>query len=112
MRVAAMLTRRGLITPRRLDGRDIDIKFLSPLAKAQDGEDLMSVQQAVAFVLQTAGPDQAKIAFKLEDFGTWAGGKTGMPAELLRSDSVKQQIIHAGAHAEQALMATSQSLAQ
>jgi len=106
-RVTYILTRRGLITPIQLDGRDIDIKFLSPLAKAQDGEDLMSVQQAVAFVLQTAGPDQAMIAFKTEDFGTWAGVKTGMPAELIRTEAEKQQIIQAGAQAEQAGLPTS-----
>lgn len=103
-RVAYILTRRGLITPIQLNSRDIDIKFLSPLAKAQDGEDLMSVQQAVAFVLQTAGPDQAMVAFKTEDFGTWAAGKTGMPSELVRSEAEKQQIIQAGAEAEQAGM--------
>ena len=107
-RVAYILTRRGLITPIQLNSRDIDIKFLSPLAKAQDGEDLMSVQQAVAFVLQTAGPDQAKIAFKLEDFGTWAGGKTGMLAELIRSDAEKAQVIQAGAEAAQAGMPPAQ----
>lgn len=106
-RVAAILTRRGLISPIELDGKEIDIKFLSPLAKAQDGEDLMSVQQAVAFVMQTAGPDQAKIAFKLEDFGTWAGGKTGMPAELMRSETEKQQIIQAGAAAAREGLPTS-----
>ena len=100
-RVAAILTRRGIIEPIQLDGRDIDIKFLSPLAKAQDGEDILSVQQAVAFVLQTAGPDQAKIGFKLEDFGTWVAGKTGMPAELVRSAAEKEQIIQAGAAAAQ-----------
>ena len=111
-RVVFILTRRGLLQPIKLDGREIEIKFLSPLAKAQDGEDLMSVQQAVAFVLQTAGPDQAKIAFKLEDFGTWAGGKTGMPAELIRSETEKQQIIQAGAQAAQAGMATSQAPVQ
>jgi hypothetical protein len=98
-RVAAILTRRGIISPIQLDGRDIEIKFLSPLAKAQDGEDILSVQQAVAFVLQTAGPDQAKIGFKLEDFGTWVAGKTGVPAELIRSESEKAQIIQAGAQA-------------
>ena len=100
-RVAAILIRRGIIDPIQLDGRDIDIKFLSPLAKAQDGEDILSVQQAVAFVLQTAGPDQAKIGFKLEDFGTWVAGKTGMPAELVRSEAEKAQIIQAGAAAAQ-----------
>jgi hypothetical protein len=52
-------------------------------------------------VLQTAGPDQAKIGFKLEDFGTWVADKTGMPAELVRSASEKQQIIQAGAQAAQ-----------
>ena len=106
-RVAYILTRRGLITPIQLDGRDIDIKFLSPLARAQDGEDLMSVQQAVAFVLQTAGPDQAKIAFKLEEFGSWAGVKTGMPAELMRNAQEKAAVIQAGAEAVKAGLPTS-----
>tara|TARA_A200000159_G_C7337275_1_gene345625 strand:+ start:2016 stop:3569 length:1554 start_codon:yes stop_codon:yes gene_type:complete len=96
-RVVHILTRRGLIQPLELGGREVDIKFLSPLAKAQDGEDILNVQQAVQFVLQNAGPDQAKIGFKLEDFGTWVAQKTGMPAELIRSDVEKQKVIQAGA---------------
>ena len=100
-RVAAILTRRGIISPVQLDGRDVDIKFMSPLARAQDGEDILSVQQAVSFVMQTAGPDAAKAAFKIEDFGTWVAGKTGMPGELVRSQSEKAQIIQAGAQAAQ-----------
>jgi hypothetical protein len=103
------LTRRGLLQPIQLDGRDIEIKFLSPLAKAQDGEDIINVQQAVQFVLQNAGPDQAKIGFKLEDFGTWVAAKTGMPAELVRSDTEKAQIIQSGAEAAQQGIQTSQA---
>ena len=108
-RVVHILTRRGLLQPIQLDGRDIEIKFLSPLAKAQDGEDIINVQQAVQFVLQNAGPDQAKIGFKLEDFGTWVAGKTGMPAELVRTPTEKAQIIQAGAEAAQQGLATSQA---
>jgi len=100
-RVAAILTRRGIITPVELDGRQVAIKFMSPLARAQDGEDILNVQQAVQFVLQTAGPDQAKIGFKLEDFGTWVADKTGMPAELVRSQAEKQAVIQAGAQVAQ-----------
>ncbi len=48
-------------------------------------------------MLQTAGPDQAKMGFKLEDFGTWVAGKTGMPAELVRSQAEKEAVIQAGA---------------
>jgi hypothetical protein len=103
-RAAHILTRRGLISPIQLGGRDVEIKFTSPLARAQDGEDLISVQQAVQFVLETAGPDQAKIAFKLEDFGTWASEKTGMPSELVRSQSEKEQIMKSGAEAAKAEM--------
>jgi hypothetical protein len=100
-RCVAILTRRGLITPIQLDGVDVDVKFTSPLARAQDAEDLLAVQQAVQFVLQTAGPEQVQMAFKIEDFGTWAAEKTGMSSELVRSDSEKQQIIQAGAEAAQ-----------
>ena len=100
-RCVAILTRRGLIKPIQLDGVDVDVKFTSPLARAQDAEDLLAVQQAVQFVLQTAGPEQVMMAFKTENFGTWAAEKTGMASELVRSDSEKQQIIQAGAEAAQ-----------
>lgn len=103
-RVMAILVRRGKINPIVIDGKAVDIKFTSPLARAQDMEDVLSVQQAVEFVLSTAGPDQAKIGFKLEDFGTWVAEKTGMPAELVRSAAEKATAIKAGAEAMQAGM--------
>ena len=99
-RVVAILTRRGLIVPIELEGRDVKVKFTSPLARAQDGEDLMAVQQAVQFVLNTSGPEQVQIAYKIEDFGTWVAEKTGMPSELVRSDMDKQRIAQAGAEAQ------------
>ena len=101
-RVHFILKRRGMVQPITIGGREVSIKFTSPLARAQDAEDLLSVQQAVAFTLETAGPDQAKMAYKLEDFGTWAAEKTGMPQELVRTDAEKAQVIQAGAEAAQA----------
>ena len=98
-RVVAILTRRGLIQPIQLDGRDIDIKFMSPLARQQDAEDILNVQQAVQFVLQTAGPDEARIGLKTEEFASWVAGKAGVPASLIRSDAEKQQVMQAGAQA-------------
>jgi hypothetical protein len=67
-------------------------------------EDILNVQQAVDFVLNSAGPDQSKMAFKLENFGTWVAKKTGMPAELVRSEGEKAQVIQAGAEAAAAGM--------
>lgn len=103
-RVMSILVRRGKIEPIVVDGKAVDIKFTSPLARSQDMEDIMAVQQSVEFVLNTAGPDQAKMAFKLENFGTWVAEKTGMPAELVRNESEKAAVIQAGAEAAQAGM--------
>ena len=100
-RVVSILIRRGLLVPIELDGRDVEIKFTSPLARAQDSEDILAVQQAVEFVLSTAGPDQVQIGFKIEDFGTWVAQKTGMSSELVRDDVEKERIIQAGAEVKQ-----------
>ena len=96
-RVVYILTRRGILQPLELDGRDIEIKFTSPLARQQDAEDILNVQQAMQFVLQNAGPDQSKIAFKLEELGAWVATKSGVPAELVRSESDRAKIIQATA---------------
>lgn len=99
-RVVYILTRRGMIKPISLNGVDVTVKFTSPLARSQDAEDLQSVQQAIEFTMLTAGEDQTMMAFKLEDIGQWAGKKTGMPSELIRSESEKKQVIEAGAAAQ------------
>jgi hypothetical protein len=48
------------------------------------------------------------IGFKLEDFAAWVASKTGMPAELVRSQAEKETAIQAGAQAEAAGMKTSE----
>ncbi len=108
-RVHHILKRRGILQPLVIGGREVSIKFTSPLARAQDAEDMIGVQQAVQFTLETAGEDQAKIGFKLEDFGTWAAKKTGVPQELVRSQSEKEEVIKAGAEAAKAQMQQSEA---
>ena len=96
-RVVAILTRRGLIMPIELDGKDVEVKFTSPLARAQAGEDLLALQQAVQFVAANAGPGLISASFKIEDFGDYVAKKTGMSSELVRSETEKQQALQAGA---------------
>lgn len=103
-RVMAILIRRGKIDPIMIDGKAVDIKFTSPLARAQDMEEVLSVQQSVEFVMATSSPEHVKMAFKLENFGTWVAEKMGMPAELVRSEAEKQQVIQAGAQMVQQQM--------
>jgi hypothetical protein len=104
-RVAWILARRGLIQPVKLGGRDVQVKFVSPLARAQDMEDLASVSQAIQFVGQTAGPEFIRMAYRLEHLGKWAAQKTGMPTELVRPDEERERVMQAGAEAMQGQMA-------
>ena len=99
-RVVFILARRGEIQPINIDGKEVEIKFTSPLATAQDMEDLMAVQQAIEFTMATAGEAQAQMCFKLEDIGTWAAKKTGMDASLVRTEAEKKKVIEAGAQAK------------
>jgi hypothetical protein len=104
----AIMKRRGMVQPLTIGGREISIKFTSPLAKTQDAEDLFAVQQAVEFTMMTAGEEAVQMAYKKEDFGTWAAKKTGMPQELVRSEPEKAEVIQAGADAAREQMAAGQ----
>ena len=94
-RVYWILRRRGLVTPLEVGGKEVSIKFTSPLAKTQDAQDLLATQQAIEFTMATGGEEAVQMAFKIEDVGNWAGEKTGMPQKLMRSDAEKQEMIQA-----------------
>ena len=106
--VTSILARRGKIDRIMIDGKAVDVKFTSPLARSQDMEDVINTRQAVGFVLETVGPELVKTSFNIEDFGRWAAEKVGMPAELIRSDDERNQAIQAGMEAAQAAMQNGQ----
>ena len=103
-RVASILQRRGIIEPIKIGGKEVAVKFTSPLARAQDTDDLLAAQQAYEFTLATAGPEMAQLSFKVEDFGSFAAEKMGMPSELVRSQSEKQQVAGQAAQVAQTQM--------
>lgn len=100
-RVFYILQKKGLINI-ALDGVQTTVKFTSPLAQAQDMEDLMSIQQAVEFTMATAGPEMVAASYKQEEFGAYAAKLTGMPQELVRSDTERDNGLKAGAEAAMA----------
>lgn len=99
-RVEWILARRGLISRLKVGSRDVKIKFVSPMARAQDMEDVLSAQQAIEFVLNTAGEDYVKVSFKTEKMGEWVAQKVGMPSELVRSETESNKVLQSGAKAK------------
>jgi hypothetical protein len=92
-RVISILKKHSKIPDIQVDGKSVTIKFTSPLSRAQDTEDLLAVQQAVQFVIETTGPENAMVAFKIKEFGRFAADKTGMDATLVNSETEAEEII-------------------
>ena len=103
-RVLEIMTRRGMI-PKipSINGREIGIKFTSPLARTQDLVELDGLQLAVQTTAQLAGPEMVAFSYKVEDIGEFVAKKTGMDPSLVRSDGERQQIKQQATEAAQAI---------
>jgi hypothetical protein len=85
-RIVDVLQQAGVIAPIVVDGKEITIKFTSPLAKQQDAKDVETIVnysatiQATGIPLETVG---GKIKF--EEIPQFVGKQMGLPSELMRT---------------------------
>lgn len=83
-----ILARKGLMPKIRLDGRTVTLKHQSPLARAQDIDDLVTLQQTMA----TVPMELLALDIKVENLGEWVAKKTGLDPRLERSAAEKEQV--------------------
>jgi len=87
-RIIDVLSERGAMADIRLDGRMLKLKHLSPLARAQDMDDLLTLQQT-----QESVPDESfALGIKVEELGQWVAEKTGLDPRLIRSEGEREQL--------------------
>lgn len=84
-RATDILTRRGKLPALRIDGKLITLKYVSPLARAQDAEDLLAIQRAFE-VVAPLGPEVMHMGFKTEKLPAAVARKTGMDQALVRTE--------------------------
>jgi len=101
-RTVSVLKQAGKIPPITVDGREVTIKHTSPLARAQDQDELVAMNQYLATVSQL-GPEIMGLGTKLEDLPQWLGKKLGIESDLLRTEAEREEL------AEQAAMAQAQA---
>jgi hypothetical protein len=99
-RTVYILTRAGKIPPIRVDGREVTIKHTSPLARAQDQEDLVALNQYIQTIGQL-GPEVLALGTKLEDLPAFVGEKLGIDQDLLRDEAERQEMQEQAAQAAQ-----------
>jgi hypothetical protein len=94
----SILREAGKIPEIAVDGKEVTIKHTSPLARAQDQEDLLSMQQ---FMQMGAafGPEAFALGAKIEDTVAWIGQKLGIDQKLLRTEQERIEMQEKAAEA-------------
>lgn len=87
----AILIARGKLAPITIDGREVNIKYVGPLAQAQDKDDLLQLDEFMARV-QQLGPAVALTTVKIDEIPAYIAEKLGVPEQLVRDEAERKQI--------------------
>ena len=98
-RAVHILKKNGKIPDLKVDGKEVTIKHTSPLARAQDQEDLMAMQQWIEMG-SSVGPEAFALSAKVEDIPGWIGKKLGVEQDLMRTEGEKKEIQQTAAQAQ------------
>ena len=97
-----LLLREGLLppAPEQLQGQDIDIEYVSPLAKAQRLTDLQSMLRGFEVMLQVAEIAPVMDYLDSDKLVQYLVDVTGIPARVIRGQEEVAQIRRQKAEAE------------
>ena len=101
-RVVHILKKQGRIELPTINGREVKVKSVSPLAQAQANQDISSVSRYLQLVGSTFGPEILNVLIRSDDVAVYLAKKFGVPDSLVRDDVERQQIIAAAQQYQQA----------
>jgi len=98
----ALLLRNGLLpaAPEQLQGQDIDIEYVSPLAKAQRLTDLQSMLRGFEVMMQVAEIAPVMDYLDSDKLVQYLVEVTGIPARVIRGDQEVARIRRQQAEAQ------------
>ncbi len=85
-----ILNKKGITSPVQLDGKRFTTKFTSPLAKLQDQEELGALERILP--LSDRFPEEFRLSLKTEKIPPWVARRSGLSANLLRTNEEKEAI--------------------
>ena len=87
-----ILQKLGKIAKFEVDGKQVTLKYESPLARAQDAEEIQSITRWMELT-SMLGPQIAMGTVKVEEMPKRLGELLGVPADLNREDVDKDQMM-------------------
>jgi hypothetical protein len=82
----------GKMAAIRVDGKEVTLKHMSPLARAQDQDELMALRTGFEMAAPL-GPEALMLTLKPEMAGEWIFKKAGVPNQILRSDGERAKLM-------------------
>ena len=92
-RVVYILKKQGRITLPTINGREVKVRSVSPLAQAQANQDITSVARFLELVQGRFGPEITNILINSEETAVYLAKKFGVPDNLIRDLSERQQLV-------------------
>jgi len=91
-RVIYILKKQGRIEVPTVNGREVKVRSVSPLAQAQANQDISSVARFLELVGGTFGPEMLQLLIDGEQTAIHLSKKFGVPESLIRDEEQRKQI--------------------
>lgn len=88
-----ILQNRGLLPKFNVDSKEVKIKAVSPIAKAENIEDYQNLQNWLAG-MQALQPEVILASVKMEDIPKYTAEKLGVPVSLIREEAEREEIMN------------------
>lgn len=101
-RVVYILKKQGKIEMPSINGREVKVRSVSPLAQAQANQDISAVSRYLQLVGGTFGPEILNLLINSEDVALYLAKKFGVPDTLVRDSVEREQLLQAAQQFAQA----------
>ncbi len=91
-RVIYILKKQGRIEVPTVNGREVKVRSVSPLAQAQANQDISSVARFLELVGGSFGPEMLQLLIDSEQTAIHLAKKFGVPESLIRDEEQRRQI--------------------
>ena len=92
-RVIYILKKQGRIDLPTVNGREVKIKSVSPLAQAQANQDITSVARFLELIQGRFGPEMMQLLINGEETAAFLAKKFGVPDSLIRDEQERKQLV-------------------
>lgn len=94
-RAVFILRKQGRLTLPKLNGKEVKIVNVSPLAQAQHNENVARIARWLELLNAGFGPQMVNLVVKAEEAAIYTGSEIGVPEKLIRSKLEQQQLAKA-----------------